>query len=144
MSVFVDTGVFYAHHDEDAPRHDAARSAFQELLGGEYGRLVTNDYVLDEAVTLTRKRTGEFTASKTIADRILGRDGFPAVVECQQVSRRVFSDGLAVYERYDDHDLSFTDAVIVATCEAEGIDRVCTFDDDFDGIVDRIDPAAVG
>jgi predicted nucleic acid-binding protein len=143
MSVFVDTGVFYAHHDEDAPRHGTARAVFDELLGGEYGRLVTNDYVLDEAVTLTRQRTGSFTASKTIADRILGRGEFPSVVECEQVSERVVSHGLAVYEQYDDHDLSFTDAVVVATCESAGIDRVCSFDDDFDGIVDRLDPTTV-
>jgi len=144
MSVFVDTGVFYAHHDEDAPRHEAARTAFDELLSGEYGPLYTNDYVLDEVVTLTRKRTGSFAASKTIADRILGRGAFPTVVDVQYVTRPVVTAALDVYERYDDHDLSFTDGVVVATCETAGIDRVCSFDDDFGGVVDRLDPAAVG
>jgi predicted nucleic acid-binding protein len=143
MSVFVDTGVFYAHHDEDAPRHDTARAAFDELLEGQHGQLYTNDYVLDEAVTLTRKRTGEFEASKLIADRILGRGPFPPVVALRHVTRPVFSRGLDIYERYDDHDLSFTDATIVATCETEDIEQVCSFDDDFDGVAERLDPNTI-
>jgi predicted nucleic acid-binding protein len=57
MSVLVDTGVFFAHHDRDAERHEAAVGAFDELLDGEYGQPYTNDYVLDETVALTRTRT---------------------------------------------------------------------------------------
>ena len=34
MSVFVDTGVFYAHHDTDAERHEAAVEAFDRVLEG--------------------------------------------------------------------------------------------------------------
>lgn len=39
MSVFVDTGVFYAHHDTDAERHEAAVEAFDRVLDGAYGQL---------------------------------------------------------------------------------------------------------
>lgn len=62
MSVFVDTGVFYAHHDTDAERHDAAVAAFDALLDGTYGQRYTSEYILDEAVTLTRARTDSFEA----------------------------------------------------------------------------------
>jgi predicted nucleic acid-binding protein len=68
MSVLVDTGVFFAHHDTDAERHDAAVDAV------------------------------------------------------------------------DDHGLSFTDATLVAQSESRGIDAVLSFDADFDGLVDRIEP----
>jgi predicted nucleic acid-binding protein len=37
--------------------------------------------------------------------------------------------------------LSFTDATTVALVERHGIDAVLSFDDDFDGIVERVDPA---
>ena len=39
--------------------------------------------------------------------------------------------------------MSFTDATTVALAERRGIDRVLSFDDDFDGIVPRLDPATV-
>jgi hypothetical protein len=58
MSVLVDTGVFYAHHDTDAERHDDAVGAFDDLFEGTYGQPYTNDYVLDETVTLTEMQGG--------------------------------------------------------------------------------------
>lgn len=140
MSVLVDTGVFFAHHDTDAERHDAAVDAFDELLDGAYGQPYTNDYVLDETVTLTRTRTGSFEAADTVAKRILGEEPFPHVFETIQVEPDDVRASLAAFRRYDDHDLSFTDATLVAQCESRGIDAVLSFDADFDGLVDRVEP----
>jgi predicted nucleic acid-binding protein len=44
------------------------------------------------------------------------------------------------YERYDDHEFSFTDAMTVAMVEHHDVDAVLSFDDDFDGVVDRLAP----
>ena len=140
MSVFVDTGVFFAHHDTDADRHDQAVDAFDELLDGTYGQPYTNDYVFDETVTLTRVRTGSFEAADTVAGRILGEEPFPQVFEMIHVGPDDIRASLETFRRYDDHDLSFTDATIVALCESRGIDAVLSFDTDFDGLVDRIEP----
>ncbi|QGX94300.1 PIN domain-containing protein [Haloplanus rallus] len=140
MSVLVDTGVFFAHHDTDAERHGAAVDAFDDLLDGVYGQPYTNDYVFDETVTLTRARTGSFEAADTVAKRILGEGSFPQVVEMRHVEPDDVRASLAVFRRYDDHDLSFTDATVVAQCESRGIDAVLSFDTGFDGLVDRIEP----
>lgn len=139
MSVFVDTGAFYAHHDTDAERHDQAVAAFDALLDGDYGQPYTSDYVLDETVTLTRKRTGSFDAADAVARRIVGDDPYPHVVELVNVEPDDVEEALATFRRYDDHDLSFTDAATVALCERLGIDAVLSFDSDFDGLVDRIE-----
>ncbi|SFK66872.1 hypothetical protein SAMN04487950_0493 [Halogranum rubrum] len=140
MSVFVDTGVFFAHHDSDADQHDQAVSAFDELLDGEYGQPYTNDYVFDETVTLTRARTGSFEAADTVAGRILGEEPFPQVFEMIHVEPDDVRTSLETFRRYDDHDLSFTDATIVTLCESRDIDAVLSFDTDFDGLVERIEP----
>ncbi|ADE01999.1 type II toxin-antitoxin system VapC family toxin [Haloferax volcanii] len=140
MSVFVDTGVFFAHHDTDADRHDQAVSAFDDLFDGEFGQPYTNDYVLDETVTLTRARTDSFEAADTVAGRILGEEPFPNVFRMIHVEPDDVRASLETLRRYEDHDLSFTDATIVALCESRGIDAVLSFDTDFDGLVDRIEP----
>jgi hypothetical protein len=140
MSVFVDTGVFFAHHDTDAARHADAVQAFDAVLDGEYGQPYTNDYVLDETVTLTRARTDSFEAANTVASRILGEDPFPRVFELLHVEPDDIYRTLETFRRYDDQDLSFTDASIIAVCEARGIDAVLSFDTGFDGLVDRIEP----
>jgi predicted nucleic acid-binding protein len=142
VTVFVDTGVFYAHHDEDAERHDAAVAAFDAVLDGEYGQPYTSDYILDETVTLTRVRTGSFDAADTVARRILGDNPFPEVFTVLNVGASHRAETVTTFRRFDDHDLSFTDAATVALCEAHGIESVLSFDDDFDGLVDRTVPGA--
>ena len=141
MSIFVDTGVFFAHHDADAERHEQAVAAFDELLDGTYGQPYTSDYVLDEVVTLTRVRTGSFEAANTVARRILGDDSFPDVLDLLHVEPDEVTAALETFRRYEDQNLSFTDASIIHLCESRGIDAVLSFDDDFDGLIERVAPS---
>lgn len=140
MSIFVDTGVFFAHHDTDADRHAQAVAVFDELLTGEHGQPYTSDYVLDETVTLTRVRTGSFEAADTVASRILGEERFPNVFEMIHVEPDDVREALETFRKYDDQDLSFTDATSIHLCQSHGIDAVLSFDDDFDGLIERVAP----
>lgn len=143
MSVVIDTGVFFAQHDQDATRHESATAAMDAVLRGEFGQPYTSDYVLDEAITLTRTRSNSHEAAWTIGQRILGRDGFPDRIELVQIADEVLEASLEAFDRYDDQSISFTDASTIALVERCKIDAVLSFDDDFDGIVDRIDPASI-
>ena len=143
MSVFIDTGVFYAHQDESAPRHDVALETLSTVSAGSYGRLFTSEYIYDEVVTLVRQRTGRFEDAKRVGDRIRGIDPFPSAFEMLFVTESVFEQTQDTFERYDDQSLSFTDASTIALVERYDIDAVVSFDDDFDGIVDRVDPASL-
>lgn len=141
MSVLVDSGVFYAHADADASRHDAATRAFDAAIDGELGQPYTSDYVYDETVTLTLTRTGSFERAKRVGRRIRGIDPFPSLVVLEHVTPPAFERAVDVFERYDDQGLSFTDATTVALVRETDLDAVLSFDDDFDGLVDRVDPA---
>lgn len=143
MTVLVDTGVLYADHDVDASRHDTASGALDATYDGEFGMPFVSDYVYDEAVTLTLVRAGSFSAAKRLGERLRGVDPYPSAYEMLHVSAAVFADAVDAFERYDDQRLSFTDATTVALCRRHDVDRVLSFDDDFDGIVPRIDPADV-
>jgi predicted nucleic acid-binding protein len=144
MSVFVDTGVFYAHHDTDASRHTVGAEALNAVLtSSEYGRVLTSDYVYDEVVTLTHRRTGDITAGIEVGQRIRGSGEYPDAIELLYGSRQLFTDAVSAYQEYADHKLSFTDAMTVAMVAQHNIDTVLSFDDDFDGIVDRLVPSVV-
>lgn len=143
MSVLVDTGVLYAHHDTDAERHSSAVDAFDAVLDGAYGRPYVSDYVLDEAVTLARVRTGSFAAADTLARRVLGEGEFPAVFDFVYLDPGEVRDALSVFRRYDDQELSFTDASSIAACRSRDVDAILSFDADFDGVFDRIEPGSV-
>ena len=139
MSLLVDTGVFYAHHDEDSGRHDDANAALTKILEGRLGQPYVTDYIYDETVTLTRYRMDSVEEAKTVSDRILETGLFSMA----WVREDVFKDALVVFEEYSDQSLSFTDATTVAVAESRGIDYVLSFDDDFDGVVERVDPSSV-
>ena len=143
MTVLVDTGVLYADHDTDASRHEEASDALDVVYDGGFGAAYVSDYVYDEVVTLTLKRTGSFSAAKRIGRRLRGTDPYPLVYEMLHVSSGGFADSVEVFERYDDQELSFTDATTVALCDRHDIEAVLSFDDDFDGLVDRIDPSTL-
>ena len=142
MTVIVDTGVIYAHHDEHATRHDRAVNAFESLLRGEYGRPYVTDHIFEETVTLTRSRTESFRAANAVAERMLGEGTYPAKLDLLNVGHRAVHESLETFRRYADHDLSFTDATTVTLCERRGIDAVLSFDSDFDGLVKRITPGS--
>ena len=139
MSVLLDTGVLYAHHDADAEHHEAAKDTLTEVFRGEYGQPYVTDYIYDETVTLTRYRMGSFEEAKTVSDRILEMDAIRFV----HVSPDVFEDAVSIFEKYDDQSLNFTDATTVAVMKKRGLDAVMSFDDDFDGVVDRLNPEIV-
>lgn len=140
MTVFVDTGVLYAHHDADASRHDAALGAMNAVNRGSYGQPYVSDYVYDEAVTLTRARAGGFGPAREISRRICGVGEYPSVLEMVHVTPGRFREAVDAFERYDDQSLSFTDATTVALVDHRDLDAVLSFDDDFDGLVERVDP----
>jgi predicted nucleic acid-binding protein len=139
MSVFVDTGLFYALQNTRAQHHDEAERALSVVGSGRYGRLYTSEYVFDEAVTLVRSQRG-YAEAKTVGDRILGVGEFPAAYDLLTVREGDFEAALDVFEIYRDHPLSFTDATTIALMEAHRIDALLSFDSDFDGIVERLYP----
>ena len=141
MTVLVDTGVLCADHDTTASRHKAASTALESVYDGRFGQPYVSEYVYDEAVTLTYKRRSSIAAAKRLGERIRGIDSYPKAYELLYVSKSLFSDAIAIFERYDDQELSFTDAILVAQYRDHSIDALLSFDDDFDGLVDRLDPA---
>lgn len=143
MTVLVDTGVLYADHDRDASRHGSATNALETVYDGEFGQPYVSDFVFDEALTLTRRRTGSHADAMRLSDRIRGEGEYPAAYELIHLSVAGFSDALSVFERFGDQALSFTDATSIALIERHRIDGLLSFDTDFDGLVERIDPASM-
>lgn len=89
--VFVDTRVFYAHHDRDASRHDFGCAALRGVLGSAaYGHMLTSDDIYDKVVTLTHRRTGDLAATREVGCR-LRRDGYPDAVEILHAAPRRFA-----------------------------------------------------
>lgn len=140
MTVIVDTGVLYADHDEGSTRHETALAAINAVYDGTLGQPYVSDYIYDEVVTLTLKRSGVYQAARNLGRRLRGVDPYSRYYEFLEVSAAVFADAVEVFEQYEDQQLSFTDATTVALCRRHDIDGVLSFDDDFDGLIGRYEP----
>jgi hypothetical protein len=77
-----------------------------------------------------------------VGRRIRGK-GYPEAIDLVYSSPTLFDAAVDMYEAFADHELSFTDAMTVAMVEHHDIDAVLSFDDDFDGVVDRLVPASI-
>ena len=141
MTLLVDTGVLYADHDTDASRHETASDALEAVYNGEFGTPYVSDYIYDEAVTLTLVRGASHAAAMRLGRKLRSVDPYPQAYDLLRVSRAAFDDAVDIFEAYDDQALSFTDATTITLVERHGIDGVLSFDDDFDGLVDRVDPS---
>ncbi|MFW6153453.1 MAG: type II toxin-antitoxin system VapC family toxin [Halobacteriota archaeon] len=143
MTVLVDTGVIYAEHDRDATHHESAGRALEAVFAGTYGQPYLSDYIIDECLTLTHARSTSFEPVATLIKKLTGRDPFPPVYDVLFVSRDGFFDSLDVLQRFADQQLSFTDATIISLVNEHDIDAVVSYDDGFQGVIDRIDPREI-
>ena len=124
--IFVDTSAFLALEDESDQHHrEAIGFRDQELLSGNY-ELVTTSYILDETLTLIRKRLG-IRASIDFS-RSIRKSGIVRVIS---VSREVEDKALDLFERYDDKDFSFTDCVSFVVMNDLGLRDAFTFAEHF-------------
>ncbi|MEK6724951.1 MAG: PIN domain-containing protein [Deltaproteobacteria bacterium] len=117
--IFVDTSAWYALFDKDDNNHAQANHFYENNIFP----LVTTDYILDEALTLTKKRLGHTKAieiGKPLWNQELA-DLIHLIEEDKATAWRIF-------QRYDDKGFSFTDCTTFAIMERLNIPTVFAFD----------------
>ena len=125
MKLFVDTGAMTALSAPSDPYHARAVEFLRSLPAG--ARLATSNLVFVEAVTLMAARYGQDEAVR-FAEGFLTSRLWSVVHYADESLERA---AVAMMRRYRDKKLSFTDASIIATVKAEGLDGVFGFDEDF-------------
>ncbi|MBI4060509.1 MAG: PIN domain-containing protein [Elusimicrobia bacterium] len=125
MRLFVDTGALMAL----GSRRDSLHARAVEFLRAmpPETRLSTNNLVFTETVTLIAARYGQDAAVR-FADGFLGSRIWSVVHYADEALDRA---SIAIMRRFHDKTLSFTDASVIATVKAEGLDGVFGFDEDF-------------
>lgn len=126
--LFVDTNAIVAHEYAKASRHDDVRPVIQAIGANElpYYPLVTNQYVLDEVVSLLLSHAGTRVAHQALA-RIRETDTFRVLdVEPSLVDRAIDQ-----FQQYADQSISLTDHVIANQADDYGIDHMFSYDSGF-------------
>jgi hypothetical protein len=116
--ILVDTGAFYALATRSDRNHASAARVIKDLAEP----LVTHTLILAEIWYLLETRVGRLAARK-LAERVVAGGVGLLSVESTDIA-----SALTIERRYSDLDLGLADAVSLALCERERIEKVFTFD----------------
>src|SRR5205807_3051188 len=108
-------------------QHVSARDSFAKIAQGNtpYRKLYTSDYVLDEAITTCRARTGKHKLSVE-----LGTDIFDSkTVVLLKVAADALKGSWELYKQRAEIDLSFTDCSTAVLARTHGVSDIFTYDD---------------
>jgi uncharacterized protein len=120
--IFVDTSAWFALFASDDQNHAQASSWF----GANSERLLTTDYVVDEALTLFRSK-GQRAVALRFGKRVLEGD----LVILHQIRHDDFLAAWEVFRKFDDKAWSFTDCTSKVVMERLGIPTAFAFDRHF-------------
>ena len=124
--ILVDSGAWYALSDDRERRHAHAIALFARLTKGEFGRILTTDYVLDDTCTLLRMRLG-LGAARALRDLLRKSSNLQVV----RVSDRDFEHALDLMLPHDDGRWSMIDCTSFVLIRELEVVNAFTFDTNF-------------
>jgi predicted nucleic acid-binding protein len=129
VTVFVDSGGWLATLIAADQHHAIAAPYFQALLDAE-ARIVTSDYVLDETVTRLRYDVGHARAVEFLA--LIRAAVSAGALRVHRITADVWNAAEAIFLKYADARLSFTDCTSFALLRHEPAEEVFGFDHHFE------------
>ena len=124
--IFVDTSAWYALTVADDVCHAPAIGFLKVISSGEFGKMITTDYVLAETYTLLRIKKGTELVTR-FAESVASSSNVKAL----WISESDFSLSLEKLLKFNDKMLSFVDCSSSVAMDALGITDVFAFDSDF-------------
>ena len=134
MAVFIDTGIFVALRNADDELHVRSKELMKQALKGEFGRIHTSDYVIDEAITTALVRTRRHDLAVDLGRYIIES---PRITKLW-TTEDTFDMAWKKFKTFKDKPLSFSDCVSLALMEKNRIKQIISFDSGFNGLTQRI------
>lgn len=122
-SLFVDTSAWYAFLSKSDRDHAAVARFLHEFEG----RLLTSNYIFDEAITLCRRRLG-FVMAGTLGTALLDS----SVVEMIYLTPEDQAEAWRLFLARRDKVYSFTDCTSFVLMRRLGLDSALALDADFE------------
>ena len=132
MTVVLDTGPLVAALHLGDPLRPRALELLGQVWRGKFGVPVAPDTVLDEGLTLLRRRPGRADVSRAFCDYFLPEAGTPPLL-LRTTTSDLLKRAADLHFRFYDRALSFTDCTLLAHVEATG-GVLATFDGGFAGL----------
>ncbi|MBI5393537.1 type II toxin-antitoxin system VapC family toxin [Candidatus Woesearchaeota archaeon] len=133
MAVILDTSFIIALTLEEDSDHMRAVALNNQLKTGRFGTTFYTDYILNEALTLLRRKKVNEENIKQLANSL--------IMNKKQLllsNDDIVQNAVAIFFQYK--RLSFVDASSIAYARIYGMNKIYSFDTDFDGVegIERI------
>jgi hypothetical protein len=125
MRLFVDTSAWLALNDKNDQYHGEAVSR-TTMIQQQKIQLVTSEYVFDESVTIIRDRISH-RAAVAFGDALISSN----VASIEDITDEERLKAWALFKKYRDKDLSFTDCTSFALMIKLKLRKAFSFDDHF-------------
>lgn len=126
--IFLDSSLIVAHSNEADENHAKALEIIKDVTKGRYGTSVITDYIFDEVMTVMLAKTKSVTRTVDLGEKLLG------AALLLRIDGSSFDLAWKIFREQRKQVFSFTDCASIATCRANGISNIATFDGDFQGI----------
>lgn len=135
MGILLDTSLVSSYLHERDRNHQSARTVMEACLRGDHGRVVATTFTLDELSALGLSR-GYARDWANRLDRLMHPGpGNKTLVRLIHPSGWLIERAHQRYVDRFDQGLTLTDWVQIETMHEENLDRIGTFDQDFQGVV---------
>lgn len=111
--------------DKDT-NHEKAVSIMEEIISGKHGNAITSEYIFDETVTVVLVR------SKSLESAVKAGNLIKASIPVLGVDSNIFEASWNRFRNQNDTRFSFTDCTIIEIVETNHIDKLATFDREFE------------
>jgi uncharacterized protein len=131
--IFLDTGFLFALFVEGDADHDRVKPVFEPYRGQPLsGVLLTTNYIVDETVTLLRRRghpdpNARHRLAVDVGDQLLAG----VFGDVYRVTDEDDEQALSYLARHDDQNYSFTDCVSFVLMDRLGITEALAIDKEF-------------
>jgi len=123
--IFLDSSYLVSLEIDTDINHEKAVQLNKEIAKGKFGRLFISDYIFDETLTVTLRKTKKLSKAVLVGNSIF------AFAEIKPVSEEIFTDSWNFFKNQKSTKLSFTDCTTVMLMQSNGIKNIVTFDEDF-------------
>ena len=134
MSVFIDSGVFFSAYSKEDENHLKAVKLLEQALIGEYGKVFTSTHIFNETVTLVKLRSKDDEIAINIGEAILSSEK----IKVLPVKSDIFDEAWDIFKLNKDRAFSYTDCTSIALIRKHKINKILSFDTEFEGILERI------
>ena len=123
--IFLDTSVLVSYLVEGDSNHPRAEVLVNEIISGKHGSAVTSDYVFDEMVTVVLVRSKSLDIAATAGELI--KESIAMI----RIDEGIFENSWMVFMKQKSTRLSFTDCTILTVFKENYIEKIATFDKEF-------------